>query len=187
MTPSPTGASSAVARSTAPSGLLNRELRQLIADVEQGRMTTTGTTFGGLLDKWLDMAADNLSPTTMREYRRLVTKRIGPALGSTPLIKLTTPQLDDFYLALTREAGLSPGSVRQIHSIVRRGLKQGVKSGWLQLIMLRCGDCPPPRHGPHLSLGVFRSRPEVALPGSRLLAVIGLADKLPTASFAVSR
>ena len=59
-------------------------------------------------------------------------KRIEPALGDVPLIKLTTPMLDEFYGALVDNEGLSPASVRQVHSIVRRGLKQGVKWGWIQ-------------------------------------------------------
>ncbi|MCP3937133.1 MAG: site-specific integrase, partial [Actinomycetia bacterium] len=60
-----------------------------------------------------------MSPTTLREYRRLVDKRIAPGLGKTPLVKLTTPVLDEFYRALSDEAGLAPSSVRQVHSIIR--------------------------------------------------------------------
>lgn len=107
-------------------------LRSLIGDVEGGRLTGTATTVSDLLDQWLDLFADELSPTTLREYRRLVARRIKPALGETPLIKLTTPQLDAFYLALSRDAGLSPASVRQIHAIVRRALRQAVRWGWVE-------------------------------------------------------
>ena len=110
----------------------SRALRSLLDDVEQGRLTGTATTVSDLLERWTDHAQDNLSPTTLREYRRLIDKRIAPALGPVPLIKLTTPQLDDFYLALSREAGLSPGSVRQVHSIIRRSLRQAVKWGWIE-------------------------------------------------------
>ncbi|NNC79856.1 MAG: site-specific integrase [Acidimicrobiales bacterium] len=109
-----------------------REMRKLIDDIEHGRLTGTETTFSSLLHAWLELSADALSPTTLREYRRLIDKRIGPALGATPLIKLTTTMLDDFYRALTTEVGLAPASVRQIHSIIRRCLKQGVKWGWIQ-------------------------------------------------------
>ncbi len=108
-----------------------RALRSLVASAEQGFMTGTETTLNGLLKAWLDLTEDQLSPTTVREYRRLINKRIAPALGETPLVKLTTPRLDEFYRALSDEAGLAPASVRQVHSIIRRGLKQGVKWGWL--------------------------------------------------------
>ncbi len=83
-----------------------RQLRLLIADVEHGRLTGTGTLVADLLERWLDLAADDLSPTTLREYRRLVAKRINPAIGDTPVTKLTTPRLDDFYQALSRQEGL---------------------------------------------------------------------------------
>lgn len=109
-----------------------RELRSLIADVEVGRLTGTGTVLAQLLASWLDLAEEQLSPTTLREYRRLVDRRINPALGDVPLIKITTPMLDEFYRALADSEGLAPASVRQIHSIIRRGLKQGVKWGWIQ-------------------------------------------------------
>jgi hypothetical protein len=59
-----------------------RELRKLIADVEGGRLTGTGTRLCDLLDRWLEMAGDDLSPTTLREYRRLIERRINPVLGS---------------------------------------------------------------------------------------------------------
>jgi integrase len=108
-----------------------RELRRLITEVEDGQVTGTETTLGDLLDRWLDLADDRLSPTTLREYRRLTERRIKPALGRVPLIKLGTQDLDAFYQALANDAGLSPASVRQVHSIVRRGLKQGIKWGWI--------------------------------------------------------
>ncbi len=109
-----------------------RELRRLVTSVEDGRLTGTDVVVADLLGRWLELASDQLSPTTIREYRRLVEKRIGPAIGSVPLTKLTTAQLDEFYQALTKQAGLAPASVRQIHSIIRRGLRQGVKWGWIE-------------------------------------------------------
>ena len=39
---------------------------------------------GLALDRLLDFVLDNLSPTTVREYRRLLDRRIGPALGERP-------------------------------------------------------------------------------------------------------
>jgi hypothetical protein len=110
----------------------HRALRSLIADVEAGRLTGTETLLSSLLAAWLDLSTSQLSPTTVREYRRLVEKRINPALGDIPVIKLTTPMLDEFYQALRDEVGLAPASIRQVHAIIRRGLKQGVKWGWIQ-------------------------------------------------------
>lgn len=82
--------------------------------------------FGRLLDEWLEFAADaggegeGLAPTTLREYRRLVEKRIKPELGHIVLEKLTARDLDLFY----RRAGVD---VRQIHAVIRRALQQAWK------------------------------------------------------------
>ncbi len=124
----------------------SRELRILIADVEAGRLTGTETSVADLLDAWLELASERLSPTTAREYRRLLDKRIGPALGSIPVTKLTTSQLDEFYRALSTKAGLSAASVRQVHSVIRRGLKQGVKWGWIQHNVAVNATPPTVRH-----------------------------------------
>ena len=109
-----------------------RELRRLVRDAEEGRLVGGGVLMSDLLAGWLDLCADNLSPTTMREYRRLVDKRIVPAIGAVAVTKLTTRVLDDYYLALSREAGLSAASVRQVHSVIRRALRQGVRWGWIE-------------------------------------------------------
>jgi integrase len=83
------------------------------------------------LDRWLELAALDLSPTTLREYRRLIQRRIRPALGDMRLSRLNTADLDAFYAALTLRAELSPATVRQIHSILRRGLRQAVRWQWI--------------------------------------------------------
>ena len=49
-----------------------------------------------------------------------MTKRIIPAMGEDPLWKVSAIQLDRFYVALSRQTGLGPSSIRQIHSIIRR-------------------------------------------------------------------
>ena len=108
-----------------------RALRELCAEVEAGRATGADVTFGHLLNQWLDATKETLSPTTHREYQRLMTKRIIPAMGEEPLWKVSAIQLDRFYVALSRQTGLGPSSIRQIHSIIRRALRQGVRWGWI--------------------------------------------------------
>jgi hypothetical protein len=75
-----------------------RELGRKVAQAERGE---TVMTFGFLLDAWLEQA--DLSPTTRREYGRLIERRIRPALGAVPLRKLNARHLDEFYRALQEE------------------------------------------------------------------------------------
>jgi hypothetical protein len=69
-------------------------LAELIHEVDKGVLAPGDHTVGEALDRWLDLAGDDLSPTTLREYRRLIEKRIRPALGGIRLTKLTTAELD---------------------------------------------------------------------------------------------
>jgi hypothetical protein len=71
-----------------------RALAELIHEVDKGVLAPGDHTVGEALDRWLDLAGDDLSPTTLREYRRLIEKRIRPALGGIRLTKLTTAELD---------------------------------------------------------------------------------------------
>ena len=108
-----------------------RKLRELCAEVEDGRIVGGDVTFGHLLSEWLNASREELSPTTVKEYERLIAKRIGPALGNEPLWKTSAIQLDRFYMALSRQTGLGSSSIRPIHSICRRSLRQAVRWGWI--------------------------------------------------------
>ena len=63
-----------------------RKLRELRTEVES---SGGDVTFGQLLTQWIDAARDTMSPTTAKEYERLIEKRIRPVLGSQPLWKLS--------------------------------------------------------------------------------------------------
>ena len=67
----------------------------------------------------------------MREYRRLATKLLDPALGSVPLRRVTTQRIDAYYASLARERGLSPASIRHVHAVLRGALGQAVRWGWI--------------------------------------------------------
>lgn len=108
-----------------------RALAQLVSEVSAGKITSTATTLDDLLRRWLDHIDGELSPTTLREYRRLVAKRIGPQLGSLRLSRVTARRLDSYYASLRREEGLAPGSVRKIHAVLRGALGQAVRWGMI--------------------------------------------------------
>jgi integrase len=39
--------------------------------------------------------------------------------------------LDQLYLGLTKQVGLAPATVRQVHSVIRRAFRQAVRWGWV--------------------------------------------------------
>ncbi len=122
----------------------DKALAKLVKELEgdrSGRTAGAGITVDQLLTKWLkQITSEGRSPTTLREYRRLIGKRISPALGHVPARKVTALELDEFYQGLTDE-GLAPASVRQVHAILRAGFRQGVK--WRYLTSNPATDASP--------------------------------------------
>ena len=106
-------------------------LNQLLADAGKGAFSGTDARVSDLLERWLDLSEADLSPTTLRRYRGLIDVHIAGALGDRPLHKIRTSDLDAFYLALVRQVGLAPATVRQVHAILRRALGQAVRWGWI--------------------------------------------------------
>jgi integrase len=108
-----------------------RALAAEVALVSAGKVTATTQTVADLLASWYERAAADLSPSTAREYRRLIDKRLLPALGRVRVRDLTPQQLDAFYGELSTRGQLAPASVRQVHAVMRRALAQAVRWGWL--------------------------------------------------------
>lgn len=118
-------------------------LNALVAEADRGDAQGTDATFQALTDRWLEQAGPDLSPTTLRRYRDLLRLHILPGLGPAPIHKIKTADLDRLYIGLVTERGLSPASVRQVHAIIRRALRQAVRWGWIATNP--AADASPPR------------------------------------------
>lgn len=113
-----------------------RQLAEMITEVERGQSITTNATVGELLEAWLEMASRDFSPKTVKETRGVIDRNLLPHIGSTPLKKLRPSDLDRLYQRLQASGGaggkpLAPATVRRTHGILRRALGQGVKWGWI--------------------------------------------------------
>lgn len=102
---------------------------ELVVGARRGTVTTTGATFGELLEEWYRLASPEWSPSTARETAS-ICNRLRPRLGPVRLRRLRTVDLDRFYAELRGE-GLSPGRIRRIHVVIRGALRQGVTWGWI--------------------------------------------------------
>ncbi len=106
-------------------------LAKLVVDVERQQVATGPVgTLGELVDRWLDDIAPHRSAYTVREYRRIVTKTIKPAIGGLRIDKITGQHLDAFYGSLHRK-GLASSTVHQHHSVIHASLGRAVKWGLL--------------------------------------------------------
>jgi integrase len=123
----------------------------------------TSGTFGALLDAWLRDGKQGRAETTMHGYRIKIETVIRPALGSIPLDKLSTLDLDRFYRKLLDE-GTSPAMVMHHHRVISAALRQGEKWGMVAASPAR--NASPPR---------VPAKPMVTPPPERVRALIDLA------------
>ena len=63
------------------------------------------TTLSELIRRWIDLVREDLSPSMVRGYERIIRCYIDPDIGRVSLAKLRTDQLDRFYSEVTRTAG----------------------------------------------------------------------------------
>lgn len=111
------------------------QLRQLILEAGLAHETSRAT-MDDLAAKWLELASESLSPSTFREYRRLLVKIILPQFGSVKVRAIRPSDLDSFYASLRRHGvnggrSLSAQSVHHVHALIRRLLNQALKWGWI--------------------------------------------------------
>jgi integrase len=91
-------------------------------------------TVGDWLELWLDGL--RLAPSTVASYRKNVRLHLVPAIGSVPLQRLTGPAITAMYRELEtsgrkdhQTGGLSPRTVRYIHTILKAALREAVDQG----------------------------------------------------------
>jgi integrase len=111
-------------------------LARFVTEVSGSGHAAKDTTLSELIRRWLDLVREDLSPSTVRGYERIIRCYIEPDIGRVSLAKLRTDQLDRFYSKLRDGGGkdggtLSPATVRQTHAVIRRALNQAMRWGWI--------------------------------------------------------
>jgi integrase len=147
------------------------QLRQLILEAGLAHETSHAT-FDDLAAKWLELASETLSPSTLREYRRMLEKIILPQFGSVKVRAIRPNDLDTFYAKLRRRGvsgrSLSAQSVHHVHALIRRLLNQALKWGWI--LTNPAFNASPPRVD-RVELEVPDVEPSRKLLGSRTSAI----------------
>lgn len=100
-------------------------------------------TFGEYVMRWLhDAIAGSVKERSFDRYEGILRVHVAPDLGSIRLSKLTALHLSGFYREKLN-AGLSAGNVAQMHSLIKRALRQAVR--WHLLAKNPAEDVDPPR------------------------------------------
>jgi integrase len=102
-----------------------------------------------LVEEWLPaVRMAGLRDSTWASYRMNVEKHLVPGLGAIELQRLSSAQLNAFYRELltkgrrNRAGGLAPKTVRYIHSILHRALRDAVRWGYVVRNVADAADPP---------------------------------------------
>jgi integrase len=122
----------------------------LVAVEERSYVTPTKLTVREYLQKeWLPAIEATIRPTTYRSYVQHVECHICPHIGSVKLEKLSGATINSLYAKLAQsgkrdgKTGLSALSIRHVHAVLHRALKDAVRWGRLTRNPIEAAD--PPR------------------------------------------
>jgi integrase len=117
------------------------ECARLVTELKGGSyVDPSKETMSHFLDRWLGQKKAQLTPHSYERYTELVHKNLVPLIGNIPLTKLRPATISQAYvkaLASGRRPrwsakegpgalGLSPGTVRYMHRVLRQALQQAV-------------------------------------------------------------
>ncbi len=107
-----------------------KKLNRALADSEDGLFfDDKGLTVEAYLERWLrDSVRENVRSRTYANYQMQVRRHIVPALGRILLKNLTPAHVQGLYRQKL-DAGLSSSSVRYIHAVLHRALRQALRWG----------------------------------------------------------
>lgn len=101
-----------------------------------------GLTVEGYLERWLkDSVKENVRSRTLSNYQMQVRRHIVPALGRIKLKNLTPAHVQGLYRQKL-DTGLSSSSVRYIHAVLHRALKQALRWGLIPRNVTDAVDIP---------------------------------------------
>jgi integrase len=108
------------------------ELAKRLTDLAEGRYVARSVeTVETYVRHWLtNIAPAKSGPSSLAQYEAVIRTHILPGLGALELQKLDASAIDRLY-TLCRKRGLSPVSLSNLHSILKRILKSAVRAGKL--------------------------------------------------------
>jgi hypothetical protein len=130
-------------------------LNEAISALRSGTLVqpSRGTVASFLMEEWLPaVRMAGLRDSTWASYRMNVEKHLVPGVGAIELQRLSPAQLNTFYRVLlttgrrNRAGGLAPKTVRSIHSILHRALRDAVRWGYVVRNVADAADPPKAKY-----------------------------------------
>jgi integrase len=118
-------------------------LNETMAAIQGGVFSQpTRVTFGEFLTaRWLPARQMGLRPSTFSSYRAAINLHVIPALGHVHIQQLSPDRLDQFYAGLVAK-GLSAKTVRNIHVLIHRALRDAVRKNLVPRNAAEAADPP---------------------------------------------
>ena len=105
-----------------------------------------------LLDEWLPATRSKLRPSTANSYDRIIRLYVVPSLGAVQLTSVDGAMLNALYHRLLTEgrsaprrelgAGLAPKTIRNVHTMLSKAFRDGMR--WSRLQRNPCDAADPP-------------------------------------------
>lgn len=104
------------------------KLNKLLVDRDADRLVMPSrVTLAKFLEQWKEKALKGrVAPRTFKTYEDNLERYIIPALGDKRITAITAWDIQGVYSSMS-ERGLSAGTVRHAHTVIRNALKQAVK------------------------------------------------------------
>lgn len=84
------------------------------------------------LEYWMDtIVRPNRAETTVYAYQKIIDNHLNPALGDKPLLKLTPWDIQQYYIQVQRDAGLSSNTMRRHHDLLSSSFRAAVRQDML--------------------------------------------------------
>lgn len=107
--------------------------RKVTSEIDSGTYTAPDNrTTGQWLDVWFSDYLPNVKPRTAEIYEMTIRVHIKPRLGDIKLQTLSPEDIQKFYNCLTKEKALSPKTVKDVHGVLHKALKQAVLNGYIK-------------------------------------------------------
>lgn len=116
---------------------VNQKLKAATVAIDEGTyIAPSKMTVGEWLDIWSEEYLGNVKPLTVSAYKTSIKNHLKPNLGAIKLEALNTHTIQGFYNALGEEKEdeepLSAKTIKNIHGILHRALKQAVLNGYIR-------------------------------------------------------
>jgi integrase len=130
-----------------------KKLADALRDLERGLTAPKDArlTLGAFLDNWLVTKKPEIEHSYWVRCEAYIRLYIKPALGRTPLVKLTAQQLSQLY-ADRLDDGAAANTVRHLHATIHAALEDALR---LDLVARNVSDLVRPPKAPHLEMKTY--------------------------------